>query len=193
MLFDWKNNKQDALENGIYEKKIYKSTDIIMKSTNKVVAHHMFRNFKKLKLEEGTLVEDCVFVDCGGVTFDECRIEGCTFARVDTIYATDSNFNNSNFKDLVCDNDLIISLANSEISHCVFENVELRNEAFLCDGDSDSLIEHCSFCNIRTDREDREIINCEEIVGKIFKRKQRWNIVYEDTCTGLDCSGALDE
>ncbi len=192
MIFDWKNSKEEALANGIYEKEIFTTIYIMMKATNKVVAHHTFRNFEKLEFEEGTLIEDCVFEDCGTITFDECRIENCSFARIDTIFSTRSNFTNSNFRELVCENDMVISLEDSEISHCSFEDVELREDSYLCDGVGTSWIEHSSFSNIRTSREDKEIIICEETVGKNFKRKKQFCIIDEDTCTGLACIAGLD-
>lgn len=185
MLFDWKNNKDEALENGIREEKVLTTTYIMMNAPNKVVAHHTFRNFDKLDFEEGTLIEDCVFEDCGTISFDECRIENCSFVRVDTIFSARSNFTNSKFKELVCENDMVISLEDSEISHCRFEDVELREDSYLCDGIGTTWIEHSSFSNIRTSREDKEIIICEETVGKIFKRKKQFCIIDEDTCIGL--------
>ena len=192
MIFDWKKNKEEALANGIYEKEIFTTIYIKMKATNKVVAHHTFRNFDKLEFEEGTLIEDCVFEDCGTITFDECRIENCSFTRIDTIFSTRSNFTNSHFKELVCESDMVISLEDSEISHCSFEDVELREDSNLCDGVGTSWFEHSSFSNIRTSREDKEIIICEETVGKIFKRKKQFCIIDEDTCTGLACIAGLD-
>lgn len=192
MIFDWKNNKQEALKNGICEEQIFSVTRIVMKATDGVVAHHTFRNFEKLEFEEGTRIEDCVFEDCGDITFDECKVDDCSFSRIETIFSARSNFTNSQFKELVCDNDMIISLEDSEISHCSFDDVELREDSYLCDGVGTSWIEHSSFSNIRTSREDKEIIICEETVGKIFKKKKQFCIVDEDSCTGLNCIAGLD-
>ena len=186
MVFDWESNHEEALSNGIYEKR-----DVLMRSTNRVVAHHTFRNFKKLKFEVGTLIEDCVFENCGTICFDDCRIEGCAFTRIGTVFCAYCDLNNTRFDTLLCSNDMIIDLECSEISYCRFENVELRSGAYLCNGDADSVIEHCEFSNIRTERDDKEIFNGEEIVGTIFKRLKRFSIVREDTCTGLDCVIAL--
>ena len=190
MVFDWKNNKEEALANGICEVQIFSNTRIVMKTPNTVVSHHTFRNFDKLAFEEGTLIIDCVFEDCGSIAFDECRIDSCSFVRIDNIFSARSHFTNSKFKELACENDMIISLEDSEISHCSFENVELREDSYLCDGVGTSWIEYSDFSNIRTSREDKEIVICEETVGKIFKRKQQFDIV-DDTCTGLDCIAFL--
>ena len=192
MIFDWKNNKGEALKNGICENQAYGVCLTTMHAANKVVSNHTFRNFEQLGFEEGTLIEGCVFEDCDNITFEECRIDGCIFKNIDTIFADDSNFTNSQFRELVCDNDMIISLEDSEISHCSFDDVELRDDSYLCDGVGDSWIEHSNFSHIRTSREDKEIIICEETVGKIFKKKQKFCIVDEGSCTGLDCIEDLD-
>lgn len=192
MIFDWKNNKDDALQNGISEKQIFSTTRITMCPKNKVVSNHTFRNFEQLEFEEGTLVKDCVFEDCGDITFDECRIDNCIFKNITTIFSVRSNFTNSEFRELICDNDMIISLEDSEISHCNFYEVELREDSYLCDGVGTSWIEYSKFSHIRTSREDKEIIICEETIGKIFKRKKQFCIIDEDTCTGLECIADLD-
>ena len=193
MIFDWKNNKEEALANGVYEKNILSVGLVMMKATKNVVAHHTFCNFEKLEFEEGTLIEDCIFEDCGTITFNECRIENCSFARIELIYSTDDCFSNSKFSELVCDDDTILALENTEITHCSFDDVELREDSYLCDGVGTSWIEHSSFSNIRTGRDDKEIIICEETVGKIFKRKEQFCIVDEETCIGLDCILGLDD
>lgn len=192
MIFDLKNNKQEAMKNGICEEQIFSVTRFVMKATDGIVAHHTFRNFEKLEFEEGTRIEDCVFEDCGDISFDECKINACCFSRINAIFSVRSNFTNSQFKELVCDNDMIISLEDSEISHCSFYDVELREDSYICDGVGTSWIEHSSFSRIRTSREDKEIIICEETVGKIFKKKKQFCIVDEDSCTGLDCIADLD-
>ena len=133
-----------------------------------------------------------MFEDCGDITFDECKIESCYFSRIETISFVRSNISNSQFKELVCDNDMIISLEDSEISHCSFYDVELREGSYLCNGTGTSWIEHSRFSRIRSSREDKEIIICEETVGKIFKKKKRFCIVDRDSCIGLNCIADLD-
>ena len=191
MIFDWKNNKDEALANGIYERTILSVTDLMMGTADKLVAHHTFRNFDKLEFEEGTLILNCTFEDCGDITFDECRIESCTFARLNTVFFIRCGVTNSTFRELVCDNDMVVSLEDAEVSHCTFEDVELREGAYLCDGVGSSWIQHSRFSDVRTDREDKEIIICEETTGRIFKQTRRICIVDEDTCTGLDAVTGL--
>lgn len=72
------------------------------------------------------------------------------------------------------------------MSFCTFKDVELTNEAYLVNGVGDVWIESCSFENISTDREDRELFFCEETVGKIFKKKVQFQIADTDSCKGLD-------
>lgn len=186
MIFDWKNNKEEALQNGICEKQIFSDSCITMCANDNLISNHTFRNFEKLEFEEGTLIENCVFEDCGNITFDECRIDNCTFKKISTIFSVQSNFTNSEFRELVCNNDMIISLEDSEVSHCSFNEIELRKNSYLCDGVGTSWIEYSNFSRIRTSREDREIIICEEMVGKIFKHKKQFCIIDEDTCVGLE-------
>lgn len=192
MIFDWKNNRQEALSNGMYEAKVFNLVDIVMKAVDGKVSHHTFKNFDKLKFEEGTCIEDCVFEDCGDITFDENNVKGCTFKRISTIFSTRSSFEDSSFSELYCENDMIISLEDTEITDCSFDDVELQNDSYLCDGVGTSWLESCAFSRIRTSREDKEIIFCEETVGKIFKRKKQFCIVDEDSCTGLECIADLD-
>ena len=187
MLYDWKNNKEDALKNGITEEIILDCySKIVMNAADGVVAHHTFRNFDRLIFEQGTLLEDCIFEDCTELQLDECQIHNCVFQRVDTIFAIDSIFVNSKFTELACEDDMVlIDLTDSKISHCSFDDIELGEESCLCSGTADSWIEYCRFTNIHTYEEEQDIFQCEKTVGKIFKRKKQLNMVDEDTCIGL--------
>ena len=193
MIFDWKNNKEEAMENGIYVEEIINIPRIVMSASEEVICGHTFRNFDTITFEEGTNIENCVFEDCGEINFNECEVDKCSFSKIDTIFAYDSNFTNSSFKELVCDNDMIISLEDSKISYCSFEDVELREESYLCEGVGESLIEHSSFSDIRTSREDKEIVVGEETVGKIFKYKVQISIIDEESCIGLENISYTDQ
>lgn len=185
MVFDWKENKDEALRNGICEEQIFSKTNIVMKAENGRVENHTFRNFPKLEFKPDTLVENCVFEDCGDITFDRCKVNGCVFQRIETIFGDNSTFSKSKFQEIFCDNDLIISLEDGEISHCVFEDIELRNDAYLCVGYGNPWVEYCVFNRISTTRADRELFHCEDTVGKFFKMKKEYCIVDEETCEGL--------
>ncbi len=188
MVFDWKNNKEEAKENGIYEDEVkcleYKR--IVMKTSDGAVSNHTFRNFEQLEFEEGALIENCIFEDCGDITFNESRINNCTFKNIKTISSCSDKITNSTFCDLKCSSDLIISLESGTISHCTFENAELRKDSLLIDGVGDSCVKNCTFKDIRTDRYDGEIIKGEDFVGKIFTKKISVDIVDKETCTGLE-------
>lgn len=185
MLYDW-NNKVEALNNGITEDQLFGTPRIRFHAENGSVKNHTFRNFPRLEFEEDMLITDCIFENCGSIIFDECRVDSCAFSHLDTIFLTNSVVSNCKFTDLSCDNDTLISLEASKIHHCAFDKIYLTNEAFLCDGVGDCWIDHCSFTNIQTDRQDHELVNCEEITGKIFKKKKKkFCIIDEDTCTGI--------
>ena len=188
MVFDWQNNREEALANGIRECRVFSTKLITMTASNNVVAHHTFRNFSKLAFEEGTLIEDCIFENCADITIDGCRVDNCTFRCVDLISFIYSNVTNSRFCDLTGGNvnDAVLLLEDGELNHCTFENITLQNDSFLCSGSGSPWIEHCDFSKIRTSRADREIILCEEEVGMIFKHTKQFCIVDENSCTGLD-------
>ena len=79
----------------------------------------------------------------------------------------------------------ILDLADSEISHCSFDDIEIGENSYLCDGTGATLIEYCNFSNIRTDGDIEDIFHCEETRGKVLKRKVQFSIIDEETCTGL--------
>ena len=186
MVFDWKNNREEALENGIYEKHIFSGPYIMMRADNGVVAGHTFINFEKLEFEEGTSVEDCVFENCGDITFDESKAENCIFTDVDTIFSTRSNFKNCKFKDIVGDRGCAISMEDGEITGCSFENIKLMDEAYLIEGYGEAWVENCTFKDIQTTREDRKLFIMEEERGFIIKKKKQFCFVDDESCSGLD-------
>lgn len=149
------------------------------------VYHATFRNFPVLRIENLKL-EDCIFENCNTVYLTDCDASGCSFSGIDTLYADNTPLSNCAFTHLRCDNDCILCLEDSQISFCSFEDIELVNGAYLTNGVGDSWIETCRFEDVRTDREDRVIIFCEETVGRIIKRKKQFCIVDEESCTGLD-------
>lgn len=145
----------------------------------------LFRNYPELRIAE-LQVEGCAFENCRTVRFEDCSVEDCSFARIDTLYADRTPIVGSGFAHLRCDDDCVISLEDSNITQCAFQDVVLTEESYLIDATGDVWIEACIFENICTDREDRELFFCEEITGKLFKRKKQLCVVDEDSCTGLD-------
>lgn len=191
MIFDWKNNKEEALKNGICEERIFNVSRLVMHAGNEEVTNHTFRNFSKLEFEDGTKVLNCTFENCERVAFDECEVDACTFHCIETIDFVRTNVKNSSFCDITCENDMVISLEDSKMSHCAFKDIALKNDSYLFDGTKDAWIEYCEFSQIQTSRVDREIANCEEIVGGIFKKKKRFCIIDESTCKGLSLSSEM--
>lgn len=195
MVFDWKNNRVEALENGITVNEDYpdKAT---MKVGNDIIENHTFRNFKVLELGDYTSnvqVINCTFENCEMVSLEGCMVSKCNFVNVGFVFCQETDIYGSSFKDIVCDGgDMFISLEDGKMSHCTFDNIKLLNGPYLCDGVGDTWISHCSFSNISTTRQDGEIIYAGEIVGTIFKRKKTYNIVDDATCKGLEISpGAI--
>lgn len=186
MVFDYKNNLKEALENGIVVKEndAYK---IRMTSKNNVVEKSIFRNFPSIRFQEKSIVADCIFEDCGEIYLYEAAVKDCTFHRIDTVFFTESLVANCHFADMACDSgEMLLAIEQTILSGCSFDGVELTNGSYLCDGTNDCKIKNCEFTNISTDRKDRQIINCEETEGVIFKQKVAYSIVDEDTCVGLD-------
>lgn len=184
MIFDWKYNKDEALKSGLFEEHVFGTDNVLVKADNGVVANHTFYNFDNLTFDGEILIENCIFENCTDIIFDECQINNCSFKQIETIFATRSSFTNSEFSELVCEEDTIVVLDDSEISHCSFDNIELLEDSSLCNGTGDSWIEYTSFSNIRTSDEYQEIVVYEEPKNKIFKRKKAFDMIDEDTCTG---------
>lgn len=175
MIFDWKNNKTDALRNGISEREVQclNYTHITMTDTDSRVEGHTFRSFPRLEFEKGTEIVGCVFEDCTDLAFDECRIEGCTFRQVWSVTFQDCKVENSRFEKLYGDSGEIIELENSTLSHCAFEDVELRGESYLCGVYNKSMVGSCSFKKIRTDRDDGELFHCKK---KKERKERKWGV-----------------
>ena len=144
-----------------------------------------FCGYPMLRIDDLSL-EDCVFENCNSVYFSDCKVHNCQFYGVETVYADRTPIGGCDFEHLRCDNDCVLCLEDSEVSFCTFKDVELTNKAHLVNGVGDVWIESCSFENIRTDREDRELFLCEEMIGKIFKKKVQFCIADAASCSGLD-------
>lgn len=194
MVLDWKENRDFALQNGIkVNTVVFGSTpEILLEASSGIFENCTFRNFHQLHIND-ICVKGCTFEDCGTIYVDEGLISGCTFRRVSDIVVTSCDIRESHFVELRGKTEQIIALEDGEISHCTFDDIELRNGTYLCDAVGDVSVEHCNFTNCRTDREDRELFHCEEIRGKIFKRKKEFDIVDDGTCTGLDTMRVIGE
>ena len=186
MVFDFRNNREVALANGIVEKSSYDGEKQIMRSENGAIIGQTFCNFPRLVFEDNVIVMDCVFEDCGIVEFDENKIHGCTFRRIKMISATDSTISNSTFCELKGNEDYIITVDDSEINSSIFCDIELRDDSYLIDGNGASWVEKCKFENCTTTRRDRELFYCAELRGTFVKKLVHFKFVDEDSCEGLD-------
>ena len=186
MVFDWKNNRDEALRNGIEEKDtVFGSIKILMSASDGEVCDCVFRNFPTLAFEDNIEIDGCTFENCGELLFEDALVKKCTFSQVEAISFIDTKVKKCVFRDMIGKENEVISLQDSSISQCTFENIMLFEDAYLCDGVGTTWIEECTFKNVATTREDLEITNCEETVGKVFKKKKQFCIIDEDSCTGL--------
>lgn len=195
MIYDWKNNKAEALRGGVCVQEIqslgYKK--LTMGEENGRVVGHTFRGFPGLEFGQGVEIADCVFENCADLCFEGCGIKGCTFRNVWALTMQDCDVENTRFEKLRGDEVEIISLEESTLSHCAFEDIELKNGAYLGEGYGSALVDFCSFKNVRTDRADGKLFHCAKTRGKLFKRARELSIVDEDSCTGLDEVEIVDE
>ena len=193
-LIDWKNERDIALQQGVREESniLFKEPKLYLDIPRDPLMDYDIKNFPDLTIEDTRLL-NCTFVDCGQITFENCKLNGCSFRRVEKLYLNDTGISETEFVDLKCEEDCVISMEDGIISHSLFKDIELNKVAYLCDAVGDVWVEHCSFVNCRTDREDRELFHCEEIRGRIFKRKKEFDIVDNDTCTGLDTVRLIGE
>lgn len=139
-------------------------------------------------------ISGSTFTDCGEVSADNGYFRNCDFIHVKTIVATSSDIDSCRFQKIKNEDEdgYTISIQDCKITHCSFDDVELRNGSYLVDGSGDTCVEYCRFTNCRTDRDDLEICHSEIITGKLRKKTIEVDILRDDTCTGLDKIERLD-
>lgn len=188
MIFDFKNNKAEALANGIVEKEYFSVIEPTMVVEGGVVSGHIFRNFDSLTFEEDVLIENCIFEDCGTIDFENDKVINCEFHKTGLVFTRYTEFDGCEFSHIVAEGGQVISLEEGLVRNCKFDDITLLNDSYVCDGVGKPWIERCTFGRISTSRRDGEIIFCENTEGKIFKRKKICNIIDEASCTGLELS-----
>ena len=144
----------------------------------------------------GAKISSSIFTDCGSVSSENeggC-IRNCDFIHVEAVFATWSDIDSCRFKKIQCalEGEGAIFIEDCKITHCSFDDVELRNGSYLVEGAGDACIEYCQFNNCLTDRDDLEICHSEIETGKLRKKKIEVDILRDDTCTGLDKIERLD-
>ena len=175
MVFDWNENSNEILESGMFRQSYWPNV-LEVCSDGGMIEGHIFRNFDNLKIEDWAWVKDCVFENCGQVHFEKAKVMGCVFDGGQIIFGAYSGFINSEFKNMHCESDPALCLEVSDVQGCKFENIELEDDAYLCEGKGECVIAECSFENISTDSEDDDLFDEMEI----YKR-----------CTGEDAVRSL--
>lgn len=144
----------------------------------------------------GTKISSSTFTDCGSVSSENegGYIRNCDFVHVKAVFATGSDIDSCKFREIGCDteDDGVIFIEDCKITHCSFDDVELRNGSYLVNGSGDACVEYCQFTNCRTDRDDGEICRGKIETGKLRKKTIEVDILRDDTCTGLDKIERLD-
>ena len=179
MVIDYKNGIQGENVQNV------QIVDGLLSSDGRTIENVTFCNFPRITAVNKVFV-NCAFEDCGVMTISGGKLKDCRLHRVDTLYLENANAEGCQFRHLRCEDDCVICLEDGEITDCSFADVVLKNESYLCDAVGDVWVSGCKFKYIRTDRKDKELFICEETAGKIFKRKKRYTIVDEESCTGLE-------
>ena len=131
--------------------------------------------------EEFTL-KDCQFLNCIKVIVSYSRIENCKFNKIHTLYLTCTDMTDCEISDVICEDDCVISMEDGNISKCVFDNLDLRNDSYIVNGYGSPFIEECTFKNIKSSLDYDELFNCEETVGFVSKKIKKYCIHDEATC-----------
>ena len=173
--------------------------DVRIQCTAKVLeGNYFFKNclvqgehtiFKGCRFENCSIInaaglEDCTFENCEDVMVCDGNITRCNFQNVDFFFLNESVVSDCTFDQIHPDLEVSISMENVKIIRCTFSNIRVRFGTYLIDAVGESEVEECTFIDCVTDREDLELVHCEEIKGKLFKRKKCYDITHN--CTGLD-------
>lgn len=168
-----------------------KIADGLLTAEKAVVENVTFCNFPRITAISYNF-KNCAFEDCNQISFTHCQIENSRFHRLETLFLENSNLQDCTLRHLWTDHHCVICLEDGSISGCTFKDVRLENNSYLCDAVGDVWVGKCKFSGIRTDRKDKKLFHCEETVRKIFKRKKEFDILDEESCTGLEWITGLD-
>lgn len=136
-------------------------------------------------IDEKYNISNCTFLCCRKIIVNDADITDCSFDRIGTIFLTNSDMAKSIITDVRCEAECVISMEDGELSAVTFENIELYNASFLIEGYGEPWIENCSFVNVSTSRNDKDLFHQEETKGILFKRTKEYSFVDEESCTGL--------
>lgn len=194
MIIDYTKGYEEAINRGILylqTNPLYDKPHIRLNEKVNKIEGITFLNFPLLEGEELSLI-GCSFENCGKVVLNDCEMEYCIFGCVDSLDFDDCIVENSKFLKLYAEAGEIITLTDSRISHCVFNDIVLNadndweEETYLCIGTGDAWIDFCSFSNIQMDSEGCELFHY-ELPKKILRKKNiATSFVNIETCSGLD-------
>lgn len=178
-VFEWKDEKRNNQDGIVIEEGFIKCLD-------GYVSNVVFRNYPKLEIFDLRL-SNCEFVNCGFISVYDGLLMDCKFHNIDTLSSTRSDVVHSTFQNLQCNNEAAIFMEDCQMANCQIRDVELTNDAYLCQGVGDVQIKHCDIRNCVTDRRDRKVFCGIQLKKGFFKsREKECEIVDEFTCTGLD-------
>lgn len=146
----------------------------------------IFKNYPRITITAAQTVTGSTFENCGTISIEDETIINCKFINIETLSVTNADVENCEFHKISCDQHTVICLEDGTITGCLFKDITLRNDAWLCDAVGDVSVDHCRFENIATERADGELFHCEETRGFLFKKTKCFDIVDESTCAGLE-------
>ena len=159
---------------------------ISFNNSRTILRNQTFTGVSKINISAINAVSGVSFENCGQISIEDTTITDCKFINIDTIYVTNADVENCEFHKISCDQHTVICLEDGVITGCLFKDIRLTNDAWLCDAVGDVLVDHCRFENIATERADGELFHCEEERGFLFKKTKCFDIVDDSTCIGLD-------
>ena len=180
-------------KNGIHGENPYgvKVVDGLLSADYRCIEGITFCNFPRITAISYDF-KNCAFENCNQLSFSSGQLEACRFHRLETIYLENSNLQDCELRHLWTNHHCVICLEDGSISGCTFKDVRLENNSYLCDAVGDVWVGKCKFSCIRTDRKDKKLFRCVDTVGRFFKRKKEFDILDEESCTGLDWITGLD-
>ena len=152
-----------------------------------------FNDCKYIVVPENSVLRNSRFVNSQGriVNAKESSIEHCTFLN---IRKWNKGVSTSSLSEL----NFAVYMVDSSMDACIFEGIELKDNAFLIVGEQHSTstkkveIKKCVFRKCYTDRSDKQIVAAQEHYGIISSKIRSINPI--QNCVGLEAvkCGSLD-
>lgn len=186
MIFDYENDREAALDNGILEKNRY--GEIGYDGAHRV-KKGVFRNFPSIRFEEVSFTE-CTFENCGVLNFDDCEVVGCTFENVKEVNGNGTDFTDSTFKNSQAEESFLSIDTRGKVDGCTFDSIACHGEegfivSTICNNRDDIRdVTNCNFTNCSVENDEEGY--CQARYFKAFSSYKTIaidNMDY-DTCTG---------